>query len=82
MPENQQTTNEELDRTHSRRLEPSSFFQVVLLFPLTISNARTPKLYMSALSVKYPRIAYSGAMYPLQIKKNRSCINKQKKPSH
>ena len=40
----------------------------MLFFPATISNATIPKLYTSALYVKYPHNAYSGAMYPLHRK--------------
>jgi hypothetical protein len=55
--------------TQSRRHTKSSLGRnFMLFFPATISNATIPKLYTSALYVKYPHNAYSGAMYPLHKK--------------
>lgn len=62
-----------MEITQSRRQKQSSLdFMLVLLLPLTTSKITTPKLYTSALSVRYPRIAYSGAMYPLEKSHNRT----------
>jgi hypothetical protein len=40
---------------------------------VTISNSRTPKLKASDLTEYCPRIAYSGAMYPLRINSSGKC---------
>ena len=52
----------------SRRHTKFSFGRYFMLFfPATISNATIPKLYTSALYVKYPHNAYSSVM-PLHRK--------------
>ena len=53
--------------THSRRYSfSSSKLESALGLPLTISKATTPKENTSTFSVRCPRIAYSGARYPLK----------------
>ncbi|WVY99069.1 hypothetical protein V8G54_031220 [Vigna mungo] len=40
-------------------------------WPLTISSIITPKLKTSNFIESFPCLAYSGAMYPLHVNKNR-----------
>lgn len=63
------TNNKSLERyTHSTRtISSSPNADLLLLLPLIISSISTPKLYTSAFFVSWPKSAYSGARYPLQI---------------
>lgn len=64
----------------------------LFLWPVMISSRTTPKLYTSHFSVKRPCAAYSGAVYPLQLKVNTSmsaffflkkeCVQKKNVFSH
>ena len=52
--------------THSSRyISSSTRLESAFGLPLTISRATTPKANTSAFSVRCPRMAYSGARYPL-----------------
>lgn len=49
----------------------SEFLKELFFIPLTISSNNTPKLKTSDLTENLPRMAYSGAMYPLPIINNK-----------
>ncbi len=50
-----------------RSTDCSELEKLLFLLPVTISRIITPKLNASDLTEYCPRMAYSGAMYPLKI---------------
>lgn len=51
-----------------RSMDCSELEKLLFLLPVTISRIITPKLNASDLTEYCPRMAYSGAMYPLKNK--------------